>query len=281
MLGIGLALLASVSWGVGDFIAGTRSRVIPVLVVLFCSQLVGLACILVVALLAAEPMLAREDAAFAAVSALLGTLGLACFFRAIAVGVMSVVVPIAATAAAVPVAVGIASGDRPSAIQLLGMLVALTGVVMASREPGDDGQAARGRVAAGVVLAGLSALFFGSFLLAMDAASDGGAIMASLVNRITSVTLLVCVVLAVRPPLTGARAHLPLLALAGTLDVSANVLFAVASTKGLVSLVAVASSLYPVVTVSLARVVLHERVERVQELGILAALAGVVLIAAG
>jgi drug/metabolite transporter (DMT)-like permease len=279
MLGVGLALAASLCWGLGDFIAGAKSRVLPVLVVLICSQLVGLLWIGGVAAIAQDPVPGTREIALAALSAVAGTAGLACFFRAIAIGKMSLVVPIAATAAAVPVVVGIATGDRPSPLQLLGMGVALAGAVMASREPGEQGE--RGSLAAGVLLAALSALFIGFFFLAIDGASDGGAVWASLVNRITSVTLLLVVVAVIRPKLTGARPHLPALAAAGTLDVSANLLFAAASTKGLISLVSVAGSLYPVITVLLARLVLKERVHRVQELGVAAALGGVVLIAAG
>jgi drug/metabolite transporter (DMT)-like permease len=279
MLGVGLALAASLCWGFGDFIGGAKSRVLPVLVVLVCSQIVGLVWIGGVALVAQEPVPDTREIVLAAVSAIAGTAGLVCFFRAIAIGKMSLVVPIAATAAIVPVIVGVATGDRPSALQLLGMLVALAGAVMASREPGEEGE--RGALAAGVLLAALSALFIGVFFLAIDSASDGGAVWASLVNRITSVTLLVVAVLAVRPRVAAARPHMPALAVAGTLDVSANLLFAAASTKGLISLVSVAGSLYPVLTVLLARMVLKEQVHRVQEAGVAAALCGVVLIAAG
>jgi drug/metabolite transporter (DMT)-like permease len=279
MLGIGLALAASLCWGVGDFIAGSKSRVLPVLVVLVCSQLVGLVWIAAVALIAQEPVPGTREIVLAAVSAVAGTAGLACFFRAIAIGKMSVVVPVAATAAVVPVIVGIATGDRPSVVQLLGMAVALVGAVLASREPGEEGE--RGSLAAGVLLAALSALFIGFFFLAIDGASDGGAVWASLVNRITSVTLLLITAAVVRPHLRAARPHLRALAAAGTLDVSANLLFAAATTVGLISLVSVAGSLYPVITVLLARIVLKERVHRIQEAGVAAALAGVVLIAAG
>lgn len=279
MLGIGLALAASLCWGFGDFIGGSKSKVLPVLVVLVCSQLVGLVWIGGVALVAQEPVPETRQIVLAALSAVAGTAGLVCFFRAIAVGKMSLVVPIAATAAVVPVVVGIASGDRPSVLQLLGMVVALAGAVMASREPGEEGE--RGSLAAGVLLAALSALFIGFFFLAIDGASDGGAVWASLVNRITSVTLLLAAAAVVRPKLADARPHVPALAVAGTLDVSANLLFAAASTKGLISLVSVAGSLYPVLTVLLARVFLKERVHRIQEAGVIAALGGVVLIAAG
>jgi drug/metabolite transporter (DMT)-like permease len=279
MLGVGLALGASLCWGVGDFIAGTKSRVLPVLVVLVCSQLVGLVWIGAVALIAQDPVPGGREILLGAASAVAGTAGLACFFRAIAIGKMSLVVPIAATAAVVPVIVGVATGDRPGPLQVAGMIVALAGAVMASREPGEEGE--RGSLAAGVLLAALSALFIGFFFLAIDGASDGGAVWASLVNRITSVTLLLIAAAVVRPKLSAARPHVPALAAAGTLDVSANLLFAAATTKSLISLVSVAGSLYPVVTVLLARVLLHERVHRIQEAGVIAALCGVVLIAAG
>lgn len=279
MLGIGLALAASLCWGVGDFIGGSKSRVLPVLVVLVCSQLIGLVWIAGVALIAQEPVPDAREIVLAAVSAVAGTAGLFCFFRAIAIGKMSLVVPVAATAAVVPVIVGIATGDRPGALQVLGMVVALAGAVMASREPGEEGE--RGSLAAGVLLAALSALLIGFFFLAIDSASDGGAVWASLVNRITSVTLLLAAAAIVRPRLSEARPHLPALAAAGTLDVSANLLFAAATTKSLISLVSVAGSLYPVITVLLARLLLQERVHRIQEAGVIAALGGVVLIAAG
>jgi drug/metabolite transporter (DMT)-like permease len=280
MLGVGLALLASVAWGIGDFIGGAKTRVLPVLVVLVCSQAVGFLWIAGVALVAQEPAPAAGDAALAALSAVAGTAGLAFFFRAIAIGKMSLVVPIASLSAVVPVVVGMATGDRPRPIQLVGMLIALAGAVLASREPDEDRRGGS-RLAAGVLLAGMSAFAWGWFFLAIDAASDGGAVWASLVNRTTSLLLLLAASLFLRPRLMAARPHMPALALAGTLDVSANLLFAAASTKSLVSLVSVAGSLYPVVTVLLARVVLKERVHRVQEAGVVAALGGVVLIAAG
>jgi drug/metabolite transporter (DMT)-like permease len=279
MLGIGLALAASLCWGLGDFIGGSKSRVLPVLVVLVCSQMVGLVWIGGVALVAQDPVPGGHEILLAALSAVAGTAGLVCFFRAIAIGKMSLVVPIAATAAVIPVVVGIATGDRPSALQLLGMAVALGGAVMASREPGEEGE--RGSLAAGVLLAALSAFFIGFFFLAIDGASDGGAVWASLVNRITSVTLLLAAFAVVRPKLTETRRHIGALGLAGTLDVSANLLFAAATTEGLISLVSVAGSLYPVLTVLLARLVLKEQVHRIQEAGVVAALGGVVLIAAG
>src|SRR4051812_7264169 len=151
MLGIGLALAASLCWGFGDFIGGAKSRVLPVLVVLVCSQLVGFAWIGSVALIAQDPVPDTREIVLAAVSAVAGTAGLVCFFRAIAIGKMSLVVPIAATAAVIPVIVGIATGDRPSLVQLFGMVVALAGARAGSR--GAGGAGGRGAPAPGGLLA--------------------------------------------------------------------------------------------------------------------------------
>src|SRR3954452_2529229 len=280
MLGVGLALAASLAWGVGDFIAGSKTRVVSVLAVLVCSQVVGFVWIAGIGAVAHPPLPDTREAVFASLSAVAGTAGLACFFRAMSVGKMSLVAPIAAMAAVVPVVIGLATGDRPSALQLVGMAVTLVGAVLASREPQPEERGGK-KLAAGVVLAAASAFCWGWFFLAIDIASDGGAVWASLINRTTSFVILVIAALMLRPPLRGVRPHVPALAIAGTLDVSANLMFAAASTKGLVSLVSVIGSLYPVVTVLLARLVLEERVQRVQEIGVLAALGGVVLIAAG
>jgi drug/metabolite transporter (DMT)-like permease len=127
----------------------------------------------------------------------------------------------------------------------------------------------------------VSALGFGFFFAAIDRASDGDILWAILINRITGVSLLLAAAVVLRPPIGARPVDLPLLALVGVLDISANMLFAVASTKGLISLVAVLGSLYPITTIALARALLGERPDRVAQAGVVAALAGVVLIAAG
>ena len=115
----------------------------------------------------------------------------------------------------------------------------------------------------------------------MDAASGPDLFWAILFNRVASFSALALAAFAVRPRLTIARSDMRALLLIGALDISANGLFAAASTEGLVSLVAVLASLYPIVTIVLARLVLGERVRRVQQAGVAAAMAGVALISAG
>jgi len=193
-----------------------------------------------------------------------------------AVGAMSIVAPIAGISAAVPVIFGIATGDRPSLWQWLGIAAALGGVFLASREPG------RGvKVAAGVGLALLAAIGFGGYFPPMHAAGNADFWWASLIFRMTSTSIILAAVAIRRPSLAVAPMQVPLLALVGIGDMLGNLLFAAASTSGLVSITSVLASLYPIITVVLARLVLKERVARSQEAGIGLTLAGVALISAG
>jgi drug/metabolite transporter (DMT)-like permease len=271
-----LALAASVSWGIGDFLGGLKSRSLPALTVLAVSQPVGLA-LLAIAVLARRQGPPGAEVLLAAPAALAGTLGLFAFYRGMARGAISIVAPIAGAAAVVPVIVGLATGDRPGLPAELGFAAALLGVVLASLEP----RRARRRVAAGVVWAVAAAVGFGSYYVPMHAASQDDFVWAAFLFRATSTTLVWSAVLALRPRLADARAHVASCAAVGAFDTGGNVLFAAASSRGLVSSVSVLASLYPVVTVLLARAVLKERVSRSQELGVVLTLAGVVLVSTG
>ncbi len=216
----------------------------------------------------------------AAAGGIAGAAALAAFYRGLAIGTMSIVAPISATAAAVPVAVGVATGERPGALQAVGIALAVSGVVLASREEG-SGAAAAAVARRSVLLALVAALGFGTFFVGMDAAAEEDVFWALLAARGASFTMLCAAAAIVRPRLPGRPATLGALAAIGVLDLFANGLFAAASTQGLLSVAAVASSLYPVVTIALARAVLRERVRGVQRAGVAAALAGVLLIASG
>jgi drug/metabolite transporter (DMT)-like permease len=210
-------------------------------------------------------------------ASLSGTLGLYAYYRGMAVGAMSVVAPIAGVSAIVPVTFGLATGDRPSPPQILGIFVALIGVGLASREH----QAGQRRVAAGVGLALLAALGFGGYFVPMHTAGEEDFWWASLIFRATSFTLVALTALALRSSVRISRGDAAYVSAVGLGDTLGNVLFAASAGFGLVSVTSVLASLYPIVTVVLARVVLSERVDRGQEVGIGATLAGVVLISAG
>jgi drug/metabolite transporter (DMT)-like permease len=281
VLALALGLCAGLTWGLADFLGGLKSRKLALVTVLIVSQAMGLA--LIAAIVGARGVgpPAGEYSVYAALSGVAGLFGLAAFYRGLAVGAMSVVAPISATAAIIPVTVGVVAGDRPSALQGLGVAFALIGVALASREAAEELEEGGGRIAAGVGLALISALGFGSFFVAMDVASDGDVFWAILVNRITGVSVLVLLTLALRPSLAVGGADAGALLSIGVLDISANALFAVAATEGLVSLVAVLASLYPIVTIVLARFLLRERIHRSQQAGVAGALAGVALITVG
>jgi drug/metabolite transporter (DMT)-like permease len=267
---------------VSDFVAGTQARKMPVLRVLLVSQGLGLAAVIIALVIngTGPPDLARMAPAVGAGVAGIAALG--AFYRALAIGSMSIVAPIAATGVAVPVIVGIAGGDRLAGVQLAGIIAAAVGVALASREHPDRPAAeGRGLTRTSILLALVAALGFGSFFVGLRVTARHDVLWALFGARGAGVIALSLAAVAVRPPGWPERRSLLPLATVACLDLVANVLYAVATRHGLLSEVAVASSLYPVATVLLARVVLGERVRRVQELGILAAIAGVAMIAAG
>ena len=244
---------------------------------LFTAQIAGLVAIGVAVAIRGEGP-AGPAVLLAIPAALSGTLGLWAYYRGVAVGAMSVVAPIAGVSAVVPVAVGIATGDRPTSFQVAGIVLAIVGVGLASREHQREGDR---RVAAGVGLALLAAIGFGGYFVPMHAAGDEDFWWASLVFRAASFTVIALVVLALHSPVGVSRGNAAFVAAVGVGDTLGNLLYAASAAYGLVSVTAVLASLYPIVTVVLARIMLHERVDRVQEAGIVATLAGVVLISAG
>jgi uncharacterized membrane protein len=274
---IALALGVSVSWGVGDFLGGLWSRRLPVLAVLAVSEVAGLAAIVVLVAGRQDAAPGREAFLAAVAAGAAGGIGLAALYRGMAVGAMAVVAPISAASAVIPVVVGVIEGERPSGLQMAGIAAVLSGVALVSREQRGDGGT---RLAAGVGLALLAALGFGSYFVFIDVASDDSAIWAVLVSRATATVGAFAVALA-RRDLRLRPADVVGVAPVGLFDVGANALLAVALTKGFVSVVSVVSSLYPVVTIVLARIVLRERIARGQAVGIAGALTGVALISAG
>jgi drug/metabolite transporter (DMT)-like permease len=286
MLAIVLAIGSSLAWGAADFVAGLKSRTMPVATVMVVAVTTGLAITAIVVLARGVGPPPGRFLAFAALSAVVGAIGLAALYRGLAVGAMSIVAPVAATGAAIPVAFGLATGERPGGIQAAGALLAVAGVVLAAREELSVEDAAAGwrggrGLAKGVPLALLAAAGLGSFLVAVDAASEGDFGWTILVNRAFTLGFLAVAAVVLRPRLPTDLGDAAPAIFVGVLETTANLLIALASTLGFVSIVGVLASLYPVVTVALARVVLGERIAPIQRVGTIAALAGVVLIAAG
>ena len=299
MLAIVLALGSSLVYGVSDFLGGVKSRSLPLLWVLLISQGSALVVLPLIVLGSGEDPPAGSYLGYAVLAGLSEAVGVAALYRGLAVGTMSIVAPVAATAPVVPVVVAIFLGEPPAPIQGAGIVLALAGIAIISWgkrpeeqppvrcPPGEVPGSRPGRlrvspeVGASILFGLLTALGFGGFLIGMDAASEGSVPWALLVARVASVAAFTTAYLITRPPLAVRRAELPVLVLIGLLIIGADSLYAVATTEGLLSVVVVLSSLYPAVTIALARVYLNERLQRLQRVGVAAALGGAVAIAAG
>jgi drug/metabolite transporter (DMT)-like permease len=281
LLALAISLASAASWGISDFLGGLQSRRLPVLGVLAVSQPAGLVLIaLLIPLIGADSISAGKLAiAFLAGSASLG--GLAAFYAAMAMGTVSVVAPIAALGVVVPVVFGLAKGESPGAIQLAGLVPAIAGVVILSygEQPDHPESARAARLS--VVLAIVAGLGFGIFFTGLDVAAAERPGWAVLAVRVGGVTTVAAALLIARPRLEGVRAAWPVLLVIGAFDVLANALFAVASTEGVLPVVAVGGSMYPAFTVALAHAVLGERLATLQWTGVALALSGVAMIAAG
>jgi drug/metabolite transporter (DMT)-like permease len=240
-------------------------------------QVFGLAAAAAWVLLSGDGFPGWTATAWAAAAGVGGCLGIGALYRGMAIGAMGIVAPVSAVSAVIPFAVGIGSGERPGPLQIAGVALALLGVAVASREPADRG----GGRAAGIGLALVAAFGFGLYFVFADRAADESVPYAVATARGVSLGIALVAALAVGVSLRPGRSFLPALVVIGLCDVGANMLFSLATTRGYLSIVSVLSALYPVVTVALAAIVLHERVARTQRLGVVGALAGAAMITAG
>ena len=271
-----LALLSAALWGTSDFVAGLLSRSMRPVVVVAWSQ--GFALVVLTAVVLVRGLPAQGYAGWspwAMLAGVSGSLGLLCFYAALATGTMGVVAPIAALGAGIPVLLGVLTGEAPSALAWIGIAVALLGVVLASGPELQQGFGARP-----VLLAGLAAVGFGIGLFAIDRGARVSLLHTLWGMRLTSMLGYAVVAVAARSLGGVPRRWMPVLLAVGLGDLAANALFGAASSMGLVSIAAVLGSLYPVVPILLARRVLHERLRRVQLAGVGLALAGIVALAA-
>jgi drug/metabolite transporter (DMT)-like permease len=279
VIAIVLALCASLSWGISDFGGGLGARRIQIVWVLVVSQLAGLALVGTMAIVTQPQVPTAHDVAWGVFAGVLGVVGLAAFYRALAIGTMGIVGPISATGAIVPVDYALAHGERPAALQAVGIIVAVIGVVAASLEPLPEG--AGRKLAAGVGFSLVAALGFGGSLLGLNRVSQAGVVWGTLTLRLTVVPIVLVALLITRPSAAKLRPLLPLLIATGLFDTGANLLYGASARHGLISVTSVLATLYPVVLVGLAYFFLHERISRPQLAGVALVLTGVALISAG
>lgn len=277
MIGVALALASGLLWGCADFGGGLTSRRAPVLAVSFVSQGVGFLALL--AVFAVRHDISGSSFRFGLLAGIGGASGLALFYWALSLGTMSIVAPIAACSAIIPFTIALASGERPSALALAGAALALVGIVAASLEERRADLAARGRA---VVVAVAAAVMLGVFVYFLGKGGQAGSAFSTLFGaRLVSLALLGAAAAVARTSLRQPRELIGQAALVGVADVAANALFALAADRGLLSIVAVLGSVYPVATVLLAHLVLGERITPVQRVGVVCALTGVALVSLG
>ncbi|NVI89324.1 EamA family transporter [Actinomadura sp. BRA 177] len=288
-----LALSAALAYGVADFLGGTVTRRSTAIRALTWCVPIGLAVVLASALLSGGRP-APGPMAWGFLAGIFGGAGLITFYRALARGPMSVVAPVSALAAAVlPVAVGIAQGERLDASVLLGVLLCLVAIGLVSMEA-NDGKAAPARAPgwrrlldSGPLMAGISGTCFGVFFVLLKEAGDGSGLWPIVGARLGNLVIVIVALLVLafrggdQGPRVSGRTLIALALLSGSLDASANVLYFLAVHDGLLSLAAVLTSLYPAITMLLARVAYSERLRTVQRVGMAVAIAGVALVTVG
>lgn len=273
MFALSLSLAACVGWGVADFLGGLKSRRLPALAVLFQANLFGIVLIAALVAVRGEAPPLSPGLGWAVLGGVTAVAAMFTLYRGLAEGTMAIVAPISATGVLLPVIWGLARGDILSPLQLGGMGTAVVGAIFAACESG--GIESRNRMAKGAGWAAASALAVGFYLLFMERASRVDPYWAAFIMRCAYGSALYTLVVATATTQTIGRPHYPAIICIGVVDALAGFSYALATTKGLLSIVAVVGALYPVVTVLLAAMVLGERPQRLQWLGVVLAVVGI------
>lgn len=270
---IGFGLLSALIWGAGDFCGGLATKRARPFSVVLVAEVAGALLLAAIALLFAQPLPAGADLVWSAGAGLAGAVGLLALYSALAGGHMGVVAPISAVVAAIiPILAGAVLEGLPSPLQMLGFAVAL-GAVWLLSSSGE--RTASGRDLRLALLAGLG---FGCYFVFIDRTGAVGGFWNLAFARTVAAVVLLPLMLATRHPLLPPRDVLPLNLLNGGLDAGGNLFFMLATQAGRLDVASVLSSLYPGATVVLAWLVLGERLNRPQVIGVAAALAAIVLI---
>jgi len=270
-----LALISSVLWGTSDFFGGTASKKSPSTTVLLWASLVALPVIIVVTLISGDFVFDSTVVSWGILAGVSCSIGIVLLYRGLATGPMGVVAPIASTSVLVPVIAGFVRGESPGALQTIGIAIAIVGVILAGGPHLRDFRTGGHRP---ILLALGAALGIGISLLAVANGSDHSAYSTLLVMRVVYPVLLLAIVLATRAPRKPATSVLPMVAVAGIGDVIAVTLYGVATQSGSLPVVAALASMFPVMTLVLARQVHHERLDREQWVGGALALIGVIVV---
>jgi drug/metabolite transporter (DMT)-like permease len=280
--GILLGLGSALGWGTASFFAGIQARRLPAMMVTLWSQAGG-ALVLLTALLLAGITPVWGGVAWGLLAGLFGSTALLLFYQGMALGAVSIIAPVSACGALVPVLLGLARGELPSVLGGMGIVLAIAGIVLVSIQPEALPNEAR-RQRQALLLALGAAFGFGMFFVI---AAQGGEVPGASPlwnaagSRIGGLMLLATAQLLRAGSLPLPGRHLGALVAIGVVDTLATILFMFAAQLGNLGVVSVLSSLYPVVTVWLSQMLLAERLTRLQYGGVALALSGVALLAAG
>ena len=274
-----LALISAVVYGTSDYCGGRATRSAPLLAVVLVTQVTSASLSVIVIAVSGDPFPGASDVAWSVGGGLMSMTAVASFYFALANGAMTVVAPITAVVSAVvPVAVGIATGERPAPVALIGVVVALVAVALISGATRRAERVTPRRIVGLAVIAGAG---FGLLFVFLDRTSEASGFWPLLIGQLTTLPIIVVAVIIARVGVrTVGRAGL-LAAAAGALAVAANVSYLVATREGLLSLVAVITSMYPASTVVLATALDHERLSRPQAVGLGLAVAALGMVAVG
>jgi len=275
-----LALLSAVFYGTADFLGGVAARRATALAATVVAQAAGLVVVAIALPLFPAAPPGAQGVLWSVAAGLTSGLGVALLYYGLAVGRVSVVAPVTAVCAiAIPVLVAAALGERPGSFAVLGIAVAIASVALISRQA-DRGGAKGGRDRS-VAIALCSGAALGAFLVCLARAGTASGLWPLAIARATSTVVLAAAALLARVPVVVPRRVLPVALACGAVDIVANALYLVAVGRGPLGLVATLASLYPASTLLLARLVLGERMRRVQSFGLVCAAAAIVLITSG
>lgn len=271
-----LALISSIAWGVADYMGGIASRRAGAMQVLVIAYPSGAVIITLAAFLVVPGEISPAAIVWGVVAGLIGAIAVALLYIALSRGPMGIVSPITAVmSGSVPLAVGVVSGERLSGLAIIGVVLAVFAVVLVTREKSDQ----RKVQLSTVVISIASGTAIGLYLSALGSAPDDSGIWAATVGRWTSSIFVAIAVFVVLRNFTRTNFPWQLAIISGFLDAGANAVFQLASQRGLLAIVAVLGSLYPATTVLLARFLLHERLIRIQLIGVYLAFAAVAALA--
>lgn len=271
-----LALLSSFTWGTADFLGGILSKRRNAIAVIGGSQPFGLIAITIVALAFNKFWFNEQIIIYGIFAGLIGMLALMAYYQALATGSMGIVAPIGSLGVLVPLVYAYLDGDKPTTMQNIGIVAAIIGVVLAS------GPEFRGGTKSAPILLALgSAVFFGFVVLFMAKGGQINAPATVVVMRVSQVSVMLTLALVLRTLGGLKREDVPLLAATGSMDAIANVFFTTAASIGMLSIVSVLGSLFPIATGILAWWFLKERLIPIQYIGIVVTMAGVVAITSG